>query len=183
MKMRACIAILAVSAGVSGCAGTASRSAGESTSQVPDAGSGATVGVLSDGRVSGDVLVARVEAPSPGGGDLGLNLRQSVYYEFDRYDVKPEYRVLVEQHAAWLRANPGARLVISGNTDERGPSEYNLALGQRRAESVTRLLRMLGAREDQIEAVSFGKEKPRAAGHDEAAWAQNRRSDFTPPPR
>ena len=111
----------------------------------------------------------------------GLDLRQSVYYEFDRYDVKPEYRAVVERHAAWLRDNPRARLTIVGNTDQRGTSEYNLALGQRRAESVTRLLVLLGAREEQVEAVSFGKEKPRAAGRDEAAWAENRRSDFTRP--
>src|SRR5207244_404252 len=103
------------------------------------------------------------------------------YYEFDKYDVKPQYRALVERHAGWLRTNPAARLVIVGNTDERGASEYNLALGQRRAESVTRLLVLLGAREEQVEAVSFGKEKPRGLGHDETSWAENRRSDFAKP--
>jgi len=113
--------------------------------------------------------------------DAGTDLRKSVYYEFDRYDVKAQYRGLVEQHAAWLRANPRARLVIVGNTDERGTSEYNLALGQRRAESVTRMLVLMGVKDEQIEAVSFGKEKPRAAGHDEASWAENRRSDFNRP--
>ena len=113
--------------------------------------------------------------------DAGTDLRRSVYYEFDRYEVKAEYRGLVEQHAAWLRANPRARLMIVGNTDERGTSEYNLALGQRRAESVTRMLLLLGVKDEQIEAVSFGKEKPRAAGHDEASWAENRRSDFSRP--
>ena len=102
-------------------------------------------------------------------------------YEFDKYDVKPSYRALVENHAAWLRANPKARLVITGNTDEHGPSSYNLALGQRRAESVARMLVLLGAKPDQIEAVSFGKEKPRALGHDEASWAENRRADFGRP--
>ena len=114
-------------------------------------------------------------------GEPGLDLRHSVYYEFDQYKVKPQYRSLVERHAVWLRDNPRARLMIVGNTDERGTSEYNLALGQRRAESVTKMLVLMGAREDQVEAVSFGKEKPRVAGRDEASWAENRRSDFTRP--
>jgi peptidoglycan-associated lipoprotein len=109
------------------------------------------------------------------------DLKRSVYYEFDKYDVKPEYRTLVESHARWLKANPQAKLVIEGNADERGSREYNVALGQRRAESVTKMLVLLGAKPDQIEAVSWGKEKPRIDGHDEKAWAENRRADFAPP--
>jgi peptidoglycan-associated lipoprotein len=109
------------------------------------------------------------------------DLKRSVYYEFDMYDVKPEYRTLVESHARWLKANPQAKLVIEGNADERGSREYNVALGQRRAESVTKMLVLLGAKPDQIEAVSWGKEKPRIDGHDEKAWAENRRADFAPP--
>jgi peptidoglycan-associated lipoprotein len=118
----------------------------------------------------------------PGGGRGAAagrpDLERSVYYEFDQFDVKREYHALVESHAKWLRANPRARLTIEGNADERGSREYNLALGQRRAESVLRMMVVFGVRPDQIEAVSFGKERPRAAGHDEAAWAQNRRADF-----
>jgi peptidoglycan-associated lipoprotein len=95
------------------------------------------------------------------------------------YDVKPEYRALVESHAAYLRQNPGARIVVEGNTDEHGSREYNVALGQRRAESVMKMMRLLGVKDGQIEAVSFGEEKPRAQGHDDASWAENRRSDFT----
>jgi peptidoglycan-associated lipoprotein len=101
-----------------------------------------------------------------------------VYYEFDKYDVKQEYRALVESHAHWLRANPQARLTIEGNTDEWGSREYNVALGQRRAESVTKMMVLMGVKPEQIEAISFGKEKPRATGHNESAWAENRRSDF-----
>jgi peptidoglycan-associated lipoprotein len=106
------------------------------------------------------------------------DLKRSVYYEFDKYDVKPEYRTLVESHARWLKANPQAKIVIEGNADERGSREYNVALGQRRAESVTKMLTLLGAKADQIEAVSWGEEKPRAGGHDEPSWAENRRADF-----
>jgi peptidoglycan-associated lipoprotein len=92
--------------------------------------------------------------------------------------VKAEYRALVESHAAWLKANPNAKLVVEGNADERGSREYNVALGQRRAESVTKLMVLMGARADQIEAVSWGEEKPRGTGHDETSWSENRRSDF-----
>ena len=141
-------AVLAIVAAVSGCASTSETSS--------DAA--APVTSITPGSSSG--------------------AKRSVYYEFDRYDVKPEYRGLVEGHARWLRENPRARLTIEGNTDERGSREYNVALGQRRAESVTRMMMTMGVKPEQIEAVSFGKEKPRATGHDEASLAENRRSDF-----
>jgi peptidoglycan-associated lipoprotein len=95
--------------------------------------------------------------------------------------VKDEYKPMVEAHARYLRENGGTRMLIQGNTDERGSREYNIALGQRRAESVKRMLLLLGGREDQIEAVSLGEEKPRAAASGEQAWAQNRRSDMLYP--
>jgi peptidoglycan-associated lipoprotein len=104
--------------------------------------------------------------------------KRTVYYPFDQYDVAEEYRPLIEAHAQYLREHPGATVVIQGNTDERGSREYNLALGQRRAEGVTKMMTLLGASGRQMEAVSFGEEKPRADGHDEASWAQNRRSDI-----
>ena len=107
--------------------------------------------------------------------------KRSVYYEFDKYDVKDEYKPMIEAHARYLRENGATRMLIQGNTDERGSREYNIALGQRRAESVKRMLLLLGGREDQIEAVSLGEEKPRATGTGEEAWAQNRRSDMLYP--
>jgi peptidoglycan-associated lipoprotein len=107
--------------------------------------------------------------------------KRSVYYEFDKYDVKDEYKPMVEAHARYLRENGGTRMLIQGNTDERGSREYNIALGQRRSESVKRMLLLLGGREDQIEAVSLGEEKPRATSAGEEAWAQNRRSDMLYP--
>ena len=107
--------------------------------------------------------------------------KRSVYYEFDKYDVKDEYKPMIEAHARYLRENGATRMLIQGNTDERGSREYNVALGQRRSESVKRMLLLLGGREDQIEAVSLGEEKPRAAGANEEAWAQNRRSDMLYP--
>jgi peptidoglycan-associated lipoprotein len=104
--------------------------------------------------------------------------KRSVFFEYDRYDVKEEYRPLLEVHARYLRDNSQAKMLIQGNTDDRGSREYNLALGQRRSEAMKRMLMLLGAREDQVEAVSLGEEKPRSQGADEAAWSQNRRGDI-----
>ncbi len=104
--------------------------------------------------------------------------KRSVYFEFDSSLVKDEYRPMVSAHARYLQQHNAAKMRIEGNTDERGSREYNLALGQRRADSVRQMMMLLGARSVQIETVSFGEEKPRAAGQDEAAWAENRRADI-----
>lgn len=104
--------------------------------------------------------------------------RRSIYYELDEYGVKDQYKELVEAHARYLRDNPSAKMLIQGNTDDRGSREYNVGLGQRRSEGVKKMLLLLGAREDQIESVSLGEEKPKAEGQGEQAWSQNRRSDI-----
>jgi peptidoglycan-associated lipoprotein len=104
--------------------------------------------------------------------------KRSIYFDFDSYVVKDEYRQLVLAHAQYLRNNTGARMLVQGNTDERGSREYNLALGQRRADAVKYAMTLSGAKEAQIEAVSLGEEKPRATAHDEASWAENRRVDI-----
>jgi len=108
----------------------------------------------------------------------GVPAQRSVYYDLDRYDIKPEFRPAVEAHARYLRENADARVTIEGNGDERGSREYNLALGQRRADSVKRAMTLLGVPPKQIETVSFGSEKPKALGHDDEAWGENRRSDI-----
>lgn len=180
MGLKNSLTLLAIAAALSGCASDGTGTATPDPAPVVTAAdSGATSTGTSTQDVTGDPI-APVIAGSADGEGAGY-LKRSVYYEFDKYDVKPGYRPLVERHAAWLRSNPKARLVITGNTDEHGPSSYNLALGQKRAESVARLMVLLGAKPDQIEAVSFGKEKPRALGHDEASWAENRRADFGRP--
>ena len=94
------------------------------------------------------------------------------------YIVKDEYKSVVDVHSQFLNRNKARKIVIQGNTDERGGREYNLALGQKRAEAVRKSMSLLGVSEQQMEAVSFGKEKPKATGHDEAAWAENRRADI-----
>jgi peptidoglycan-associated lipoprotein len=171
-------AVLAVAAALYGCATTESQDSSTSAG-TPSAGKPSAS--TSTGSPSGGQVGSRSAATSGPGAASGMqrpDMKRSVYYEFDKYDVKPEYRTLVESHARWLKANPQAKLVIEGNADERGSREYNVALGQRRAESVTKMLMLLGAKADQIEAVSWGEEKPRSGGHDESSWSENRRADF-----
>lgn len=104
--------------------------------------------------------------------------KRSIYFAFDSYTISEEYRGTLEAHSRFLNANREMRVVIQGNTDERGTREYNLALGQKRAEAVRRALGALGVPEAQMEAVSFGEEKLRATGSDETAHAENRRADL-----
>jgi peptidoglycan-associated lipoprotein len=109
----------------------------------------------------------------------GVLAKRSVYFDYDSFTVKSEYREVVQNHAKYLVANPNRKVVVQGNTDERGGAEYNLALGQRRADAVKTMMLALGVKEAQVETVSFGKEKPKATGSNEAAYAENRRSDIS----
>lgn len=104
--------------------------------------------------------------------------KRSIYFDLDRYEVREEFRTVVAEHAKFLKSNRQYKMLIQGNTDERGSSEYNLSLGQKRAEAVRRSLSLLGVGDEQMESVSLGKEKPRNPGHDEDAWSENRRADM-----
>jgi len=108
----------------------------------------------------------------------GVLANRSVYFDFDSYAVRDGDKAVVENHSAYLTKNPTRKILIQGNTDDRGGAEYNLALGQKRAEAVRKSMAALGVAEGQMEAVSLGKEKPKAAGANEEAWAQNRRADI-----
>ena len=101
-----------------------------------------------------------------------------IYFDFDSFIVKDEYRNLVDAHAKSLNGDRKRKVSVEGHTDERGGREYNLALGQKRAEAVARSMTLLGATDAQVEAVSFGKERPAAQGNVEAAWAKNRRAEI-----
>jgi peptidoglycan-associated lipoprotein len=129
--------------------------------------------------------VATVEAPAvdPLDDPKGVLAKRSVYFDYDSYLVKDEFKSVVDAHSRYLVANKARKIVIQGNTDERGGSEYNLALGQKRADAVRKSLAVLGVPEAQMEAVSFGKEKPKATGSDETAWAENRRADIVYAPK
>lgn len=104
--------------------------------------------------------------------------QRSAYFDYDSYAIKEEAKPLITAHAKYLSQNRTAKIRIEGHCDERGTREYNLALGQRRADAVKKILLLLGATENQVETVSFGKEKPRNTSSNEAAWAENRRGDI-----
>ena len=104
--------------------------------------------------------------------------QRSVYFDLNEYTVQTKYQKQLSAHASYLKANAKQKIIIQGNTDERGTAEYNLALGQRRSDAVRKSLNLMGVSDDHMEAVSFGKEKPKAEGDNEAAWAENRRADI-----
>lgn len=123
--------------------------------------------------------VRPVQADEVPGNQAGpANVARIVYFDYDSYVIKPEFQSAIESHARFLKQNASRHVVIEGHTDERGGREYNLALGQRRSEAVRRALELLGVRDTQVEAVSFGKEKPAVPGNDESAFAQNRRAEI-----
>jgi peptidoglycan-associated lipoprotein len=107
-----------------------------------------------------------------------LSRERSVYFSFDDATIARQYAPVIERHGQYLQRNGTLRIVVQGNTDERGGSEYNLALGQRRADAVKAALRIYGVRDAQVEAISFGEEKPMEGGHDESSWQKNRRADI-----
>ena len=104
--------------------------------------------------------------------------KRSIYFEFDSFVVEDKYKSLIDAHAKYLSANRSAKVTLQGHTDERGSREYNIALGQKRADAVKRAMTLMGVQDVVIETVSYGKEKPKREGHDEAAWAENRRVDI-----
>jgi peptidoglycan-associated lipoprotein len=138
----------------------------------------ASLGSMGSGSAIGQNSVAGVmtdkgalAAAGPAGGNV-------VFFDYDSFTLKPEARAIIEKNAQYLQANKQSKAMLEGHTDERGGREYNLALGQKRSESVRRALTLLGVSESQIEAVSFGKEKPAASGADESALAKNRRVEI-----
>lgn len=123
--------------------------------------------------------VASVELDNASNLPAILNGQRIVYFDYDSYSIKPEFQSILEQHARYIKLDKARKVAVEGHTDERGGREYNLALGQKRAESVRNALGLLGVTDSQIEAVSFGKEKPAAQGLDEAALSKNRRAEIS----
>jgi peptidoglycan-associated lipoprotein len=140
-------------------------------SSVPlDQQAGTSTGTGADGTSTGQVM-------DPFNPQSPLAQQRSVYFEFDSYTIPEQYRSMVEMHSGYLRSNPQQRIRVEGHADARGGSEYNLALGQRRSEAVSRMMNLLGVDAGQIEAISFGKERPRSTGSTDADYAENRRAD------
>ena len=173
--MRLILCAAAVAWVLAGCA------SGVRLDDVPVEDKSATL-VNADGTVGGltgaisdvaPVVAARSDSSAAAAMDGKL-----VYFDYDSFVIKPEFQSVIESNARFLMADRKRKLAIEGHTDERGGREYNLALGQRRAEAVRQALSLLGVQDAQIEAVSFGKEKPAVPGNDEAAMAQNRRAEM-----
>lgn len=147
----------------------------------------AFLGACASGVKLDDVDGAAKSSSGSSSGDLSSQpwndpksplFKRSVYFDFDSYIVKPEYQSTLQAHANYLKANKDRKIRLEGNTDERGTTEYNLALGQRRSEALRKSLSLLGVSDAQMEAISFGKEKPKAEGSNEEAWQENRRADI-----
>jgi len=142
-------------------------------------GTGAAAGGTPQSNVA-TVDLSRSGAGAAAGGTAlaALPSQRVVYFDFDSFAIKEEFKPVVDAHARVLAANKARKVVVEGHTDERGGREYNLALGQKRAEAVARSMALLGAGDAQVEAVSFGKERPAVQGNDESAWARNRRAEL-----
>ena len=170
-------------AGLAGCASTPEETTPTdqaATTTTPSTGAttqGATTQGLGGSGVTGSTAGGGIPA-SALKDPRNILSKRNIYFDYDQFTVKDEYKPIVEAHAKYLQANRNARAILQGNTDERGTREYNIALGQKRADAVKNLMLLLGATEIQIETVSFGKEKPRREGHDESSWAENRRVDI-----
>ena len=145
-----------------------------STATTPGTG---TPGASTSGTTAGGVQGSNTGA-NPLRDPNNILSKRSVYFEFDSFTVADQYKPIVEAHARYLAQNRAARVTLQGHADERGSREYNIALGQKRADAVKRMMTLMGVQEVIVETVSFGKEKPRNMGHDEAAWAENRRVDI-----
>ncbi|HRL98485.1 MAG TPA: peptidoglycan-associated lipoprotein Pal [Acidovorax sp.] len=135
---------------------------------------GANTGNTGQSGVTG---VDLSQSANNGAGPVGVS--RIVYFDYDSYVIKSEFQSLIEAHSRFIKAAPGRKVMIEGHTDDRGGREYNLALGQKRAEAVRRSLGLLGVPDSQMEAVSFGKEKPAVQGNSEDAHSQNRRAELS----
>jgi peptidoglycan-associated lipoprotein len=141
-------------------------------SQVPDSSASGQEGASTSTSPLGGDADSRARALGEGTGPLA---RKVIYFDFDKSEIKPEYSDIVTTAAHNLTANPRLKMKLEGNTDERGTREYNIGLGERRAQAVRRALMLQGVAESQVTTVSFGAERPAAEGDDEAAWSKNRR--------
>lgn len=169
MKQLAIPALIALL--IAGCSSTPSGPE-QGGAPVETRGGNSSVATVNAGNVDGANLPRELTDPK------SILSKRSIYFDYDSYEVKAEYKDLVGAHAKFLANNRQFKMLIQGNTDERGSREYNLALGQKRSDAIKKMLTVLGAREDQVESVSLGEEKPKNDGHDDAAWADNRRGDM-----
>lgn len=139
---------------------------------MPPATDDAETSTLKGDQGAGESMLNPLKDPS------NILSKRSIYFDFDRDEIKPEFRALVEAHANYLKQNSGARVILQGNADDRGSREYNISLGQRRSVAVKSMMNVLGASDKQIETISYGEEKPRCTDTTEPCRAENRRADI-----
>ena len=175
------ITVLAAAAALAGCASSVKLADTPVETRAATPVAGGSVGQTPGAQPSGSAQsrVSTVDLTKPGGGTPSAGqVARIVYFDFDSFIIKDEFKPVVEGNARTMVTNKQRRMVVEGHADERGSREYNLALGQKRAEAVVKSLALMGVGNAQVEAVSFGEERPAAQGTDEAAWAKNRRAEL-----
>ena len=151
---------------------------------VEDQSAAAAAAAAKDGAATSGTTTSGVSGSATGTGANPLKdpnnilSKRSIYFEYDSFVVEDKYKAQIDAHAKYLSANRSAKVTLQGHTDERGSREYNIALGQKRADAVKRAMTLMGVQDVVIETISYGKEKPKNPGHDESAWAENRRDDI-----
>ena len=176
MKNLKTLAALLVVTLVTACAGPSKSTVDEGAAGATQGGA-ASAGVGEGGMGQGGAMGGETAGGALGGPGASQENR-IIYFEFDRFDIKPEYTSILQAHAKYLSSNPSARVRLEGHADERGSREYNIGLGEKRAQSVRNVLLLQGAVSDQIATVSFGEEMPADPGNSEAAWSLNRRVEI-----
>jgi peptidoglycan-associated lipoprotein len=178
MKNLKTLAALLVITLVTACAGPSKSTVDESAAGAgAGQGSAASAGVGEDGMSQGGAMGGDAAGGALGGPGASQENR-IIYFEFDRFDIKPEYNAILQAHARYLSSNPSARVRLEGHADERGSREYNIGLGEKRGQSVRNVLLLQGGVSDQIATVSFGEERPAVIGSDDEAWSLNRRVEI-----
>lgn len=177
-------ALMLLGCGTSGEVEDATDSGVSSSSSAGSDSSATTSGVDTSGAASGEDMAKPAEPAEAGftGNPLddpnSLLAKRVIYFDFDKSDIKGDFRDVIQAHAEYLANNSDVSVTLEGHADERGTREYNIALGERRANAVKSMLTLQGAAASQIRVVSYGEERPAALGHDEDAWALNRRAEF-----
>ena len=166
--MKTSLAALLIGGLIAGCATQSNQESSPAPAPAPS-----PMSTSSTARATPSTAVAASRTAS-----LPMPQARSVYYEYDESTIRADGTKVVDTNAQYLREHPDLKIKVEGNADERGSREYNLALGQRRADAVQKRMQILGIPADRIETVSYGKEKPKATGHDETSWSENRRSDI-----
>lgn len=174
--------VCALGVALAGCSGHRARpNAAGANAAAPGAEQSQTAGAGGENAANGAAAEAGVaNGTGPGvQGPTAPDLQsRTIYFDFDSSEIKPDYTAVIAAHARYLVANPNVRVRLEGNTDERGSREYNIGLGERRAQAVRQALMLQGVAESQITTVSYGEERPAVTGHTEAAWSKNRRVDI-----